>query len=141
MTALLPLKHHSDSGVRTAVAYGVASSKGPAPVTTLIELMTDSDEDVRDWATFGLGSISAADSSEIRTALRDRFADPYEPVRSEAVWGLARRKDTDALRSLLERLEGKTWQSGDEMAAAEILNLEYGTPVEKLRDGVRGLIA
>lgn len=76
----------------------------------------------------------------IRAALRERLADPYEPARSEAVWGLAQRKNPDGLRLLLERLEAETWQSGDEMAAAEILNVGYDTPVEKVCDGLRALI-
>ena len=138
--ALLRRKGHSDPGVRWAVAYGMATRKGTEPITTLIELMADSDENVRDWATFGLGSISTADSPEIRTALRERLADPFEPARSEAVWGLALRKDPAGLRMLVERLESKTCQSGDETAAAEILNVEYDTPVEKLRAGLRELI-
>ena len=138
--SLLPLKHHSDAGVRQAVAFGIGSHQGPEAVTTLIELMADSDEDVRDWATFELGSISTSDSPEIRGALRERLADPFEPARSEAVWGLAHRKDPTGLRMLLERLEAETWQSGDEHAAEDILNLDPETPVEKLREGLRKLI-
>lgn len=140
VTALLPLKDHSDPGVRWAVAYGIGSHEGPEPVTTLIELMTDSDEDVRDWATFELGSISTEDSPEIRAALRERLGDPFEAARSEAVWGLAHRKDATGLRLLLERLQAETRQPGDEMAAAETLNVDYDTSVEKLRDGLRALI-
>jgi HEAT repeat protein len=139
--ALTPLKRHPDPGVRLAVAHGVAAHEGPEPVATLIELMTDSDDDVRDWATFGLGSISTADSPEIRDALRRRLEDPYEPARSEAVWGLAHRNDPAGLRLLLERLEAESWQSGDEYAAQEILDLDSDTPVEKLCDGLRALIA
>lgn len=141
VTALLPLKRHPDPEVRWAVAHGIGSHKGPEPVATLIELMADSDEDVRDWATFELGSISTSDSPEIRAALRERLADPFEPARSEAVWGLAHRKDPTGLRMLLERLEAEAWQSGDEMAAAEILNVEHDTAVKRLREGVRTLIA
>jgi HEAT repeats len=140
VAALLLLKGHSDPGVRWAVAYGVAARKGPGPITTLIELMSDSDENVRDWATFGLGSISTADSPEIRTALHERLTDPFQPARSEAVWGLALREDPPGLRMLLERVEAETWQSGDEYVAQEILNLDPDTPADKLREGLRELI-
>jgi hypothetical protein len=41
---------------------------------------------------------------------------------------------------LLERLEAETWQTGDEMAASEILGLSGKPPIETLCDGIKALI-
>jgi len=140
VAALLRLQRHPDPGVRHAVAVGMAGHNGPQPVAALLELMMDPDDTVRDWATFGLGSQSSEDSPQIREALHQRLGDPYEPARSEAVWGLSLRHDPAGLRLLLERLESKSRQQGDEYTAQEILDLEDGATLEDLRAGVRKLL-
>jgi HEAT repeat protein len=140
VAALLPLKQHPEPGVRHAVANGAVNGTGPERIVALMELMADRDEDVRDWATFGLGSLCSEDSPEIREALRARLTDSFEPARSEAVWGLALRKDPTGLRTLLDRLEAETWQQGDKNTAQEILDLTGEAPVERLCEGLRILI-
>ena len=140
VAALLPLKHHPEPGVRHAVANGAVNGTGSERVVTLIELMADPDENMRDWATFGLGSLCTEDSPEIRAALRDRLTDSFEPARSEALWGLAHRKDPAGLRMLLESLQGDDWQEGDELTAKEILDFSMKVPVETLREGLKLLI-
>jgi len=109
-------------------------------INTLIELMGDPDEDVRDWATFGLGTQTDADSPEIREALRNLLSDPFEYARSEAVWGLAKRKDPEGLRILLERLDSETWVDGDEWAAAKVLDA-YDATRQELQLGLRRLLS
>lgn len=100
--------------------------------------MDDTNETVRDWATFGLGAQRDEDSAEIRDALRKRLNDTFEDARNEAIWGLARRKDQIGLKSLLQRLDTDHW-SCDEMTAAEILGVCSETPVENLRAGLQSL--
>jgi hypothetical protein len=111
----------------------------PEARQTLIERLEDSDEDVRDWATFGLGSLSQEDSPEIREALRKRLDDPFEGARLEAIWGLAQRKEQRGLKMLLERLESESRVEGDVMAAEETLDVSGDTPPEELCDGLRKL--
>lgn len=117
---------------RWAVACGVAGSAQPDVIETLKLLMEDADDDVRKWATFGLGSQCGADSPDIRLALRQRLDDPFEVARDEALWGIARRKDREALLRLLARLRSEKRLRGDEMAAEETLNLRSGTPVDEM---------
>ena len=64
----------------------------------LIALSADADADVRDWATFALGTLAAADTPELREALAARVEDADEDTRLEAVHGLALRGDTRAAR-------------------------------------------
>jgi HEAT repeat protein len=146
--ALIKIKQHSDPGVRWAVAYGMRSDRNEDSKLTLVELMEDPDDEVRDWATFGLGdlwrigdSFELEDSPEIRAALRKRLADSYAPARDEALWGLAKRKEPFALRELRRRLESDGSVSGDEMAANELLNPNGGeSTIEELQSGLRRLI-
>lgn len=140
VTTLLLMKTNTDSGVRHAVAVGMHGVADPRAIQTLIELMEDDDEEVRDWATFAISGFPPEDSPEIRTALRKRLQDSYEEARSEAVWGLAVRKDPQGLRILLDRLTSEKWREGDETAAAEALDADYETPVEELRSGIRRLL-
>jgi HEAT repeat protein len=101
--------------------------------------MDDVDDEVREWATFELGTQCDVDTPEIRAALRKRLSDGYEEARNEAIWGVARRNDEQGLGLLLARLDSDHW-SGDEMAAEDILGLKSDVPVEELRHGLRKLL-
>jgi hypothetical protein len=82
--------------VRLDLAFCLGGRDDAEARATLITLSRDVDPDVRDWATFGLGSQSDADSPEIRQALVDRLEDSDDDTRAEAMVGLAARGDTRA---------------------------------------------
>lgn len=82
--------------VRHSVAWCLGRRDDARARATLIALSRDVDPDVRDWATFGLGSLSDADSPEIRQALVDRLNDSDADTRAEAMVGLATRGDPRA---------------------------------------------
>ena len=65
-------------------------------LAALIALSADDDLDVRDWATFALGTLSEDDGAPLRDALAARLDDEDEDVRLEAVHGLALRGDARA---------------------------------------------
>jgi HEAT repeat protein len=100
---LTKLKSHPDSGVRYSVAIGLLTYEDELAVQTLIELSEDEDEDVRDWATFGLGTQIELDTPEIRETLFKRLDDTGN-AQGEAMVGLARRKDDRVLAPLLRAL-------------------------------------
>lgn len=94
---LAQLRRHASSDVRWSVAYGLAGLEDQSAVAALIELSADSDADVRDWATFALGTQIDLDTPAIREALTQRIDDPDENTRREAIFGLARRGDQQAI--------------------------------------------
>jgi HEAT repeat protein len=141
MSALIPLRGNSDPDVRWAVANGMHGSERKDSIAALIQLMDDPDDNVRDWATFGLGTQCDVDSAEIRDALRKRLDDGYKEARDEAVWGLAQRKDPRGLKMLIDRLSADEWIAGDEMAAREVLALKSDLPAEELLAGLQNLLA
>jgi HEAT repeat protein len=128
--AVLPFATHADANVRYAVAWSLPKGLGddPAVLDTLIKLMQDSDSDIRDWATFGLGTQTDADSALIREALFERFQDSDEDTRAEAVVGLAKRKDLRALPVIIKGLEKDEYGTLYEEAASYLLDLDSVKP-------------
>ena len=115
----------SEPDIRFAAAFALGCyPNDEQSVSTLLALMKDSDSDVRDWATFGLGVLGDRDSSEIREALLQNLMDADEDVREEAMVGLAKRKDLRALTAVRNTLQ-ETYESPRAMeAACYLLELE-----------------
>jgi HEAT repeat protein len=140
VSSLIPMRTNSDPDTRWAVANGLNGSERQDAIATLIELMDDSDDNVRDWATFALGTQCDVDLPEIREALRKRLGDPYKNARDEAVWGLAQHKDPHGIQLLIDRLSAHEWMAGDEMAAAKALDMQLDTQTEELVAGLQKLL-
>jgi HEAT repeat protein len=93
--------------VRHGVAFALCSFEGREVAEALIDLSCDSDRDVRDWATTGLGSFLEMDSTEIRSALLARLSEDDPEIRGEALIGLAKRKDERVTGPLKSELSGE----------------------------------
>ena len=90
--------------VATAIPCVVSVPPEPSAVAALLALMRDEDSDVRDWATFAIGSLLVVDGNEIRVALTERLADSDGDTAGEALVGLARRGDLSILDHVNELL-------------------------------------
>jgi HEAT repeat protein len=122
----LILEHQTSStpNIRFAVAFALGSyANSPEAIEGLLSLTEDADEDVRDWATFGLGVLGESDSPEIRDALVSRLHDSDEDVREEAMVGLGKRKDPRVLPALLSALEQPDVPDRAVEAASEMLDV------------------
>jgi len=96
---------HENPDVRFAVACALGNfADDPRAAPVLMTLMHDVDDDVRDWATFGLGVLGDKDSPEIREVLLERMSDPNCDVREEALVALANRKESRAVPALIAEL-------------------------------------
>ena len=91
---IIKLKDHPVDDIRENVAYalGIISDDSPKVIKTLIQLSTDKNNDVRNWAVFGLGSQTKKDSPEIRQALVNKLREKDSEIRGEAIVGLAKRQ-------------------------------------------------
>lgn len=119
-------RSHTSAEVRFDVAFALGCfPNDPQSIPALIELMRDSDCDVRDWATFGLGVLGEADSDEIRAALVRNLKDRHQDTREEAIAGLAIRKDLRALRPLLKELKRPPASFAVKEAACSLLGLGW----------------
>lgn len=120
---VVALVGHADAAVRLAVAFAVATI-GPQPLPhearlALIRLSGDTEPEVRDWATFGLGTLSLDDGPDVRAALLARAHDPCRTARAEALFGLAVRRDPRAVPHLIRALESPSVDCLELDAAAE----------------------
>ena len=103
---VLPFLDHPDSDIRYWVTHALtAMHDDQRSIKGLIRLTNDPCVQVRDWATFGLGSMSEQDSSAIRQALVARLDDADLIVRGEALVGLAKRQDERVVEPLTFALE------------------------------------
>lgn len=106
------LASHQSLRVRLSAAMnlhtGRAGSGDSTAIGMLIRLSEDKDESVRDWATFSLGSIDGVDIPVIREALYRRLTDSDFDTRSEAMAGLAERKDQRVIPFIAEALASET---------------------------------
>lgn len=111
--AVLPYAAHADARVRLVVTQalpgGIETAEAKERVmAALIALSSDSSAEVRDWATFGLGSMLDIDTPDVRDALRSRLFDSDIDTRLEALVGLAERRDPTVLDILRDELRADT---------------------------------
>jgi len=102
---LVSLQLHSEARVRYAVVSSLGGCEEKQAIAALIERSADDDQDVRNWATFGLGSQIDTDTPAIREALIARLKEEDDEIRGEALLGLARRGDIRVVAALLKELE------------------------------------
>jgi HEAT repeat protein len=119
--------NHPNSEVRFATTFALGCFADlPDAAKALLQLSSDSDDDVRDWATFGLGVLGREDSPEIRDALAVRLNDTCNDAREEAMVGLAKRKDPRVISSLILALESLPVPDRAIEAASEMLGHQDG---------------
>jgi HEAT repeat protein len=120
---IIPFGDHENDHIRHAVAFGLGAVDTLDAQEVLLKLMKDRDADVRNWATFGLGQQSEADSEQIRSALAMALSDHDADVRYEGIIGLGRRRDGRAVRYLKLLLHEDPDDIFAREAAARLLGL------------------
>lgn len=123
--AVSRFKNHPDENVRFGVVIGLLWSPHDEAIATLIELTRNTDEDVRNWATFGIGKIIDGaeeperwDTPAIRQALFDRLDDPHWETKFEALSGLALRRDVRIVDRMVKMLAEDDPMSPQELCEA-----------------------
>lgn len=101
-------KSSKSATIRYSLTFALSGIENQTAINTLILLSKDKDSDIRDWATFGIGSQTELDNQEIRQALWERISDSDKDTRDEAIAGLAKRKDPrikEVLKTELDRAD------------------------------------
>ncbi|HYP34038.1 MAG TPA: HEAT repeat domain-containing protein, partial [Burkholderiaceae bacterium] len=129
---LIGLLEHADSRIRVALARTLGSYAEVDATASLMRLARDRDDDVRDWATFGIGALRDTDDEAVRALLWTNAHDPDRDVRGEAVVGLARRGDPRVVDLLKERLNGGDCRGYELEAVQEMPRPELLEPLQTL---------
>ena len=133
LPALLAHARHADPRIRFALAHALGSYADPEATAASMQLASDSDDGVRDWATFDIGTLRDADDEAIRALLWKNAHDPNRDVRGEAVVGLARRSDPRVIGLLKDRLLDDDCRVYELEAAEEMPRAELLEPLQRLR--------
>jgi hypothetical protein len=123
--AVCALAVHAAPRVRHSVAFCLGGRNDDLAMQTLQRLSRDEDAGVRDWATFGLGTLSAVDTPALRDALVERLHDSHANVRGEAIRGLAYRKDKRAAHAIIDELARRDGSELAIEAAGEMPQSEF----------------
>ena len=136
VTPLLKLKNHCDVLVRLDVVFGLLCEEDDLAIQALIELSTDEDEVVRDWATFGLGSQTELNTPQIREALYQRAIDFSDDgyASGEGLVGLVNRNDERVFALTLKRLQLSNPNTLVLEAAKVLADSRLYSALVKLRD-------
>lgn len=111
ISKLLEFKNHNDSNIRFDLTLAISCLENDGAIKALIELSNDKDSDIRNWAVFGLGTQIENDTEEIRNALWNRVNDNHFETKSEAIVGLANRKDKRIKNVIISELENGDYGS------------------------------
>lgn len=130
---LVKLIGHHNSRVRYGVVSGLSGFDDEQAVNALIQLSRDSDYDVRNWATFGLGTLCSMDTEELRKALIEKLSEEDHEIRGEALIGLARLKDENVKDAIMKELMGEFHGSWVLEAAEMMGDPEFCPLLRKLR--------
>ncbi len=104
---LCPLEKHKSSTVRLSLVSALLGVEIENAIDTQIKLSNDKDSDIRNWATFGIGTQIETDNEKIRTALWQRINDTDFETKSEAIIGLANRKDEKVKDIIISELKNE----------------------------------
>lgn len=135
---VLPFVNHPHEDVRFSAVSALSCLEDERAINGLIQLSRDSDSDVRDWATFGLGSLIDTDTEAIRQALYERLSDTDEDTVGEAIVGLARRKDERVKSYVLKCLEQMLYGTLHLEAAEELADPGFLPALYHFRENWEG---
>ena len=105
---LIDLKTHRYCIVRYALVRALSGLEEKNAIETVIELSTDKDPEIRDFATFSIGTLIEINNDRIIEVLWERINDSHEMVRFEAIAGLVKRQDKKVKDVLKEELKNIT---------------------------------
>jgi len=111
--------------IKEALAFALGGYENQKSINTLILLMKDKNDDVRNWSTFSLAQITELNTKKIRDALFESLDDEESEVRGEALLGLALRKDERVIKVIIEDLQSHFYGSWIFDAIVEMPHREY----------------
>ncbi len=105
ISKLIEFKDLENIDVKHALISAISGIENLKAINVLIDFTKDKASSIRNWATFGIGNLIDSDNTDIRNALWDRVNDNDFETKSEAIVGLANRKDKRIKDIIISELE------------------------------------
>jgi len=109
ISKLLEFKNIKTESLKHALISALSGIENMNAIEALIHFSEDKSSSIRNWATFGIGSLIELDNTEIRNALWNRVRDHDFDTKSEAIVGLANRKDKRVKQIIMNELENESY--------------------------------
>jgi HEAT repeat protein len=132
ITKIEKFKDSRNSDIRFGLVMALSRCKHKYADDILIFLTHDKHADVRDWATFSIGSLSESNDPKLIAALWERINDKDIDTRYEAFTGLAMRKQVTIKKNIKEELETNQFGSLLFEAIAELKDIDFLPQLETL---------
>lgn len=105
VSKLVEFKDSKNTDVRYSLVSALSGIANPKAIETLIELSEDKFSSIRNWATFGIGTLSEENNDRIINALWKRTKDKHQETKLEAIVGLAHRKEVAVKEQIISELK------------------------------------
>lgn len=105
VSKLVEFKDSKNTDVRYSLVSALSGIANPKAIETLIELSEDKFSSIRNWATFGIGTLSEENNDRIINALWKRTKDKHQETKLEAIVGLAKRKEFAVKEQIISELK------------------------------------
>jgi len=102
---LTEFKDSESNDVRYSLVSALSGIQNPIATETLIELSEDRYSSIRNWATFGIGTLSEENNDQIIKALWNRTKDKHQETKLEAIVGLANRNEVAVKELIIDELK------------------------------------
>ena len=106
---LTQLDEFVDDDINQAYISALSGINNIKAIRKLIQFTNSKNSDIRNWSTFGIGTQVEVDSEEIREALWKRVKDSNFETKSEAIYGLAKRKDYRIKSIIMSELKNESY--------------------------------
>ncbi|MFT5723206.1 MAG: hypothetical protein ACI9JN_000315 [Bacteroidia bacterium] len=105
VSKLIEFKDSKSNDVRYSLVSALSGIERLIAIETLIELSEDKFSSIRNWATFGIGTLSEVNNDRIINALWNRTKDKHQETKLEAIVGLAYRNEIVVKGQIIKELK------------------------------------
>jgi HEAT repeat protein len=111
VSKLIEFKDSKNNDVRYSLVSALSGIENQMALETLIELSEDKYSSIRNWATFGIGTLSEENNDRIINALWKRTKDKHQETKLEAIVGLANRNQVSVKENIIDELKNGEYGS------------------------------
>lgn len=137
ISKLTEYKHIKNTDVKYSLISALSGIENSKTINVLIEFMEDKAALIRNWSTFGIGTLTDISNPNVINALWNRVLDTDFETKSEAIFGLARRKDKQIKEVIISELNQGNYGSLLFQAIIAMPDKDFISPLNQCLETVR----